>query len=84
VGWKLVLRFCQFLPSPEALVVLVIMMVVVEVMDIDMARFEMAREDCILGEQTNTAAISVKRKNSMDRCEINDESEHRPHRLLTD
>jgi len=66
VGRKLFLSYCQFLPSPEALVVsVIIMVVVVEVVDIDLAHFEMAREDCILDEQANTPTVSVKCKKPM-------------------
>jgi hypothetical protein len=48
VGWKLVLAYDQFLPSPEAPVVLVLIMVVDVVMemdDIETALIEMARDN---------------------------------------
>ena len=47
VGWKLGLAYCQFLPSPEAPVVLVLIMVVdvVEMDDIEAALIEMARDN---------------------------------------
>jgi hypothetical protein len=53
VGWKLGLACCQFLPSPEAPVVLVLIMVVevvVEMDDIEAARIEMARDNIPRGE----------------------------------
>lgn len=55
VGWKLFLAYCQFLPSPEAPVVLVLIMIVVVEID-DMIDFpdreaaealiELARDKC--------------------------------------
>jgi hypothetical protein len=46
VGWKLDLASCQFLPSPEAPVVLIIVVdVVLERDDIEMALIEMARDN---------------------------------------
>ena len=46
MGWKLGLAYCQFLPSPEAPVVLVLIMVVdvVEMDDIDIQRAEAPAE----------------------------------------
>jgi len=55
VGWKLGLAYCQFLPSPEAPVVLDLIMVVdvvVEMDDIEAALIEMARDNISKGRIT--------------------------------
>ena len=58
MGWKLGLALRQFLPSPEAPVVLILIIVVdVEIADInrfaiDVARFEMARDELTEGRLT--------------------------------
>jgi hypothetical protein len=53
VGWKLFLACFQFLPSPEAVIVDVVVIVVIDIVDLEAMRF--VAMDNIIENQTSTA-----------------------------